>query len=255
MTALNIIEGETWALIPARGGSKSVPLKNMAPLGGRPLIGYAIEAARQCGEVREIHCSTDHPAIQSFCEENRVTVQARPNALSGDNCPTLDVLLYFIEKIQQDRRAVPEFLVLLEPTSPFVLPVHITDCVGMIRRDENLDSTQTVTQPPPNHHAYNQRYIENGHMFFSFRQERENRFNKQSKPLFYVHGNVRVMRTLSLTGQKDIFGKKSKPIVIPREYALDADGPEDFRLAECMLSCGLVSLSHLEALPEPEGKR
>ncbi len=232
-------------MIPARGGSKSIPLKNMTPLADRPLMEYVIESAKNSRVVSRIICSTDNEAIAGFCAEKGVEVQPRPEELSGDNVPTLDVIVYFLKTLQVENGVVAEMIALLEPTSPFVLPKHICDCTNLLIGDKEADSVQSITTPPPNHHAYNQRHLDDGLVRFSFPEERAGRFNKQLKPQFYIHGNLRIFRSRSVLAKGDLFGDRSLPYIIPRVYALDADGPEDFELAECLLSCSKVSLPHL----------
>ncbi len=150
--------------------------------------------------------------------------------------------MYFLETVREEGRALPEFLVLLEPTSPFVQPAHIEQCLEMLKNDPAADSAQTVAEIAPNSHAYNQRYHDEGGSHFLFPQERLKCFNKQLKPLFYNHGNVRVMRVKSLLKKKDLFGDRSIPVVIPRVYCMDVDGPEDLAVAKSLLDSGVVAV-------------
>jgi CMP-N-acetylneuraminic acid synthetase len=131
---------------------------------------------------------------------------------------------------------------LLEPTSPFLLPEHVEQCVVRLRARGDADSAQTVAPVAPNSHAFNQRALRGDAVEFVFSEERRRHFNKQLKPAFYVHGNVRVFRTGSLLGKRDLYGELSLAVHIPRLYAMDVDGPEDLQLAECILRCGLVAL-------------
>jgi len=231
---------ETWAFIPARGGSKSIPMKNMVKLGGRPLIEYVIRAGQASHSVSRIICSTENDKIADFCIASGIEVQKRPFSLAQDNIPTLDVIVYFLETFIKEEGAVASIIVLLEPTSPFVLPRHIDECVALIKSEPEVDSVQSVTPVPPNHHAYNQRFLKDGLLRFRFPGERVGRFNKQLKPKFYVHGNLRVLRSTSLLKKRDIYGDRSLPYIIPRAYAVDVDGPEDLELAECYLFRSLV---------------
>lgn len=236
------MNSEVWAIIPARGGSKSIPLKNMVTLGNRPLIDYGIKAAQASGCISRIICSTDNDIISDYCIKSGVEVQRRPDDLSEDNVSTIDVLVYVLESVLKKEGTLAKIIVLLEPTSPFVLPVHIDKCVSLLEANSHADSAQTMTTVEPNSHAYNQRYIENNSAGFAFKEKRSLYYNKQLKPEFYIHGNVRVFRTLSFLDKKDIFGDFSIPHLIPRKYAMDLDGPEDLELAQCILKCGLVEL-------------
>ena len=239
---ITIRKNEVWAMITARGGSKSIPLKNLANLNGRPLLDYAIKAGQATPSISRVICSTENDKIADFCRSAQIEVQARPLPLAGDDTPSLDVILYFLETSLSEEGFVPEFLVLLEPTSPFVLPEHIEGCLELLKNDPDADSAQTITPVEHNSHAFNQRFLdENGSHFFYDAQHKKC-FSKQRKPKFYIHGNVRVMRSRSVLKNKDIFGNRSLPLVISRAYSMDVDGPEEFQWAECIIRGGLVKL-------------
>lgn len=241
--SVSIIDDAVWALIPARGGSKSIPLKNMIDLNGRPLIDYVIRAGLASEEISRIICSSDHDEILEYCKNAGIDVQVRPGELAGDNISTVDVIMYFLTSVYKEEKQLPEYLVLLESTSPFVQPEHIDECVSLLRPDLSADSSQTVAPVEPNSHAYNQRYHDGDGSHFLFSQERSKCFNKQLKPQFYKHGNVRVMRVRSLLEKKDIFGDKSIPLVVPHIYCMDVDGPEDLAVAKSLIESGLVKIS------------
>ncbi len=238
--AIELTAGESWVLIPARGGSKSIPLKNLARLHGIPLIDYAIGTARRSGKVSRIICSTDSEEIGSHCLALGVEVDRRPDELAGDHVATVDVLLEFVRRKAGAGVVLPEYLVLLEPTSPFVAPDDIEACLDRLDADAAADSAQTVTPVSSNSHAYNQRYHDGNGSNFLYPQERKVCVNKQTKPGFYIHGNVRVMRVQSLLRTRSIFGTRSLPIEIPKIRAMDVDSQDDLLLAEAIIASGLV---------------
>jgi phosphoglycerate dehydrogenase-like enzyme/CMP-N-acetylneuraminic acid synthetase len=229
------------AMIPARGGSKSVPLKNMALLNEKPLIDYAINVAKKTSMISRVICSTDSEKISNYCKDNFIEVQQRPAELSKDNVTTIDVILYLLNTILKSDKSLPEFLVLLEPTSPFVNSTHIEMCLEALKADLSASSAQTVTRASSNSHAYNQRYHDENGSHFLFLNERKKSTNKQSKPNFFIHGNVRVMRVSELMKTKKLFGKKSIPIEISRFYSMDVDGPDDFDLAQSIIDSGYIN--------------
>lgn len=233
---------DVWAIIPARGGSKSIPLKNMKDLGGVPLIEYSIALAKRIPEISRIVCSTDHDGIGDYCLSRQIEVAARPTDLAGDDIATLDVLVDFLKTQVEKHDVLPELLVLFEPTSPFVQRAQVQDCIALMRANRHASSVQTLVEPPPNHHAFNQRFFDGELVKFRYPAERENRFNKQRKPKFYVHGNLRVLRCDALLRSNDLFGNQSLGVIIPKRFALDVDGPEDFEVAEMYLASGFVTL-------------
>lgn len=243
---LKVTKGQSWAFIPARGGSKSIPLKNLVRLNDVPLIDYAVRVAKRTGKIGRTICSTDSAEIESHCRSLGVEVDRRPDELAADNVATVDVLLEFVRRKAAQGDALPEYLVLLEPTSPFVSSGDIEECIRQLDADAVADSAQTVTKVSSNSHAYNQRYHDVNGSNFLYPQERKICVNKQAKPVFFIHGNVRVMRIRSLLRTKSIFGNRSLPIEIPKVRAMDVDGHEDLLLAEAILASGLFKDLELE---------
>lgn len=237
-----IDENKVIGLIPARGGSKSIPLKNMAPLGGRPLIDYVIGAARACPLLAETVCSTDHEKIADFCRSRQVTVIPRPATLAGDDSPVVAVMGQVIEEMARESGLYPGIIVLLQPTSPFLLASHIEECVTALRREPEADSAQTIAPVAHNNHAFNQRVFEDGHVRFRFHEERQKAYNKQLKPKFYKFGNLVVTRSASILAGKDPFGEISVGVPIAPPYDIDVDGPDDLEFAEFLLQHGKVRL-------------
>lgn len=229
-------------LIPARGGSKSIPLKNVALVAGRPLISYVIAAGHKARSLSALYCSTDHAAIAAASRDGGVEVLERPTSLGEDDTPVTKVILHVLETLARRDGRLPGLVALLQPTSPFVLPSHIDACVEALRDAALADSAQTVTPVIHNAHAYNQRVIEEGLVRFRFLEERCLAYNKQRKPKHYVFGNLVVSRTRSLLSGKDCFGDISVPVEIPRTYALDVDTAEDLDYARYLVETGRVDI-------------
>ena len=242
---MDISDNEVWGIIPARGGSKSIPFKNMALLHGRSLMEYVVEAGKASKRITRLICSTDDDRIASFCRKYGVEIHRRPKELAQDDTPVHDVIIHLLTEIGEREGQVAGILLLLQPTSPFLLPEHIDRCVDLLIEDPDAESAQSISQLPHNHHAFNQRVIEGQYVRFKFSEDRKRCYNKQTKPTFYIFGNILVMRTSTLLEKKDLFGDRSCPFVIPFHYALDVDGPDDLELAEWLLERGRVQLPHL----------
>jgi CMP-N-acetylneuraminic acid synthetase len=236
---------EVWGIIPARGGSKTIPLKNMADLSGHPMIEYVINASKECKSITRCICSTDHEKISSFCMDKKVEVHSRPDFLSGDETPIEDVLIDLFNDIKNKEGVLPKAFVLLMPTSPFILPEHIDKCVDALLSDSDANSSQTVSTFTHNHHAYNQRVVENGYVDFRFLKERLEHHNKQNKPKFYSFGNLVATKLDAFLTSKWVFSNPSIPIEIPFRYAIDTDGPDEIEEAVWYLESGKVELPHM----------
>jgi CMP-N-acetylneuraminic acid synthetase len=190
MNTIPVDENIVIGLIPARGGSKSIPLKNVVLVAGRPMIAYVIAAGLGAGSLSRVVCSSDHPAIASVCLELGVEVLERPAYLGEDDTPVTDVILHVLETIAAQDGVMPGMVALLQPTSPFMLSGHIDACVEALRANPDADSAQTITPVIHNAHAFNQRVLEDGLVHFRFLEERRAAYNKQRKPKHYTFGNL-----------------------------------------------------------------
>ncbi len=236
---------EVWGIIPARGGSKSIPYKNIAPLKNRPLIDYVYCAAKSSC-IEKVFCSTNDEKISRHCQSLNLKVHQRPENLSGDETPIIDVLIYILEDFKRKIGYIPFAIALFQPTSPFVLPDQVNRCVETLLTDEKANSVQTITSIPHNFHALNQRVIRGGYVDFVFPGEREIYYNKQKKPKHYIFGNLVITKSEAILKEQNVFAPPCVPIEIPFTNSLDVDGPEDFDLADFYISSGKVVLLHLK---------
>jgi CMP-N,N'-diacetyllegionaminic acid synthase len=234
-----------WGLIPARGGSKSIPLKNLAALSGRPLLDYVVLAAQTWGGLQRIICSTDSAPIAERARKLGIEVDARPPQLGGDDVAVADVAREFITRASPDAANRPDWLFLLQPTSPFLLPEHLAALSERIGANPQANSAQTVVPVPHNHHAWNQRVFRDGEVGFAFAAERARAYNKQLKPHYFVFGNLVAVRTKALLAGGDFFAVPSVGVGIEKPYDLDIDTADDLKLAEALLASGCVGLRHL----------
>jgi CMP-N-acetylneuraminic acid synthetase len=229
-----------WAIIPARGGSKSIPKKNLVPLGRKPLIEYVITSASKSESVQRIICSTDDRVIADHCQSAGIEVHDRPKYLATSTARVDDVLLHILKKSTKEKIKLPEAIVLLQPTSPFVLPDHIDSSVERLLRRKNCNSVQTVIDCPHNMHAFNQRSMIGSTIHFRFRDERQLCYNKQKKPHHYLFGNLVVTRVSALLEGHGVFAEPSSGLVIPPIFGFDLDKLEDIAWGEYCIEKNLV---------------
>lgn len=234
---MKIVKDTAWGIITARGGSKSIPLKNLVSVCGRPLIEYTIYAAKKAKTVSRLFCSTDHSKIAETCKALGVDVLERPEHLSGDLVPSIDVMIHAAETLEKTEGAVAEILALFQPTSIFITSQNIDEAVNALFKNPDAKSSQTVVKVPHQFHAHNQRVMYEGgkDIAFVYQKEREKGYSKQTKPVYYTYGNLIVTRTIPLIEEKTFFGRPSIPVVIPLYNAYDLDGYEDIELAELMI--------------------
>jgi len=242
----HIVKGTCWAFIPARGGSKSIPLKNIHPLAGHPLMDYCARCALVADVVDRVICSTDSDRIAEHCRQLGVDVHDRPTELSGDSVQVADVFVHFLNDILEKEGSLPEFIVFLQPTSPFILPEHIEESLNTLKRDSGACSVQTVVQCPHQQHAINQRVIEDGFVSFAYRDEQVRMYNKQLKKDHFLFGNLILVRTVSAIAQHKVFTEPSVPVLIDHVFGIDVDGPLEFPLAEFLLKHGYLTLPFIQ---------
>jgi len=233
----------SWAFVPARGGSKAIPLKNLADLGGRPLMDYCIEAAKSSGVFERIICSTEHAGIAQHAIELGIEHDQRPVELGGDEVSTKAVILEFLRRHQGH---LPDLFFIIEPTSPFLRPKDIIALQERMEQNPDAVTGLTVTRPPHTHHAWNQREMRDGLVRFIF-EERKQVFAKQNKPVLYIFGNVIACRVAGLLAGGDVFAEPTAGVEIERPYDINIDDPDDLILANALLAAGAVKLPYMNA--------
>ena len=241
---MKILKNVAWGIITARGGSKSIPLKNLVPVCGRPLVSYNIRAAQRAKTVSRIICSTDDEKIADTVKSMGVEVLQRPEHLSGDLVPSVDVMIHIAETLIKKEGEIAEMLLLLQPTSLFLTAGQIDKAVNVLIDNPEAGSSQNVIKVPHQFHSHNQRIMRDDgkDIAFAFEKEREKGYSKQTKPVYYTYGNLIVTRTIALIEERTLFGRPSIPLVIPLYHAYDLDGQEDIEMAELMIKNKLVEL-------------
>jgi CMP-N-acetylneuraminic acid synthetase len=220
------------ALIPARGGSKGLPDKNLKRLVGQSLIERAAIAARESGVVDRIVLSTDSPAIADEGRRSGVEVPfMRPPALAADDTPMAPVITHAVEALQAEGWS-PAIVLLLQPTSPLRQPRHLRDAVDRLR-DSGADSVVSVVEVPRHLSPDYVMKVEAGELK-PFLPEGERVTRRQDARVAYLRdGTVYAFWTDTLmVHHGSIYGAHCLPLVIPAEESVTIDTPEDWMAAE-----------------------
>jgi CMP-N-acetylneuraminic acid synthetase len=211
---------KTIAIIPARGGSKRLPKKNIHLLGGIPLIAHSILYAKKHEFITEVYVSTDDEEIKKTALKYGATVIDRPAALSGDFEPTVSALKHVLETINEE----VENVVLLQATNP-LRPEKLLKEAFQVFQDNNCESLFTVSQ---NHHKLGK--ITNN-KFEPFNYEIGQR-SQDLEPLFYENGLVYITKASAIL-RDEIITKNAFPLKVNHPFAsVDIDTKEDFEYAE-----------------------
>ncbi len=212
---------KTIAIIPARGGSKRLPGKNILSLGGLPLIAHSILYAQKHAFIDAVYVSTDCSEIKKVALEYGAIVIDRPEALSGDFEPTVSALQHVLESI-----ALVDNVVLLQPTNP-LRPDNLLNDAFQIFVEKQVESLFTVSR---NHHKLGK--ITHG-QFVPFNYEVGQR-SQDLEPLYYENGLLYIAKT-SVILQNEIITKEAFPLEVNHVFAnVDIDTREDFEYAQCL---------------------
>jgi len=222
--------GDIIAVIPARGGSKGIPRKNLVPLGDRPLLAWSIDAARGVAAIDRIIVSTDDAEIAAVAARHGAEVADRPAALATDDAPVIDMLRDLIRRLAGEGRA-PEIVLLLEPTCPFRCPGDIADCLARLE-DETVDSVATFKAAALNPcRAWK---IEGGRPS-TFIDHANPWLPRQRLPAAYqLNGAVYAFRASRLQPHHAILFGRTAAVVMPDERSIDVDTWEDLARARAL---------------------
>lgn len=216
-------------IIPARGGSKGVPRKNIKVLGGKPLIAHSIEAARGSRMMSEFLVSTEDAEIAETAERWGAKVLPRPAELAGDKTAMPEVIEQVIESVP----AGVEIILLLQPTCPQRTSADIDAALGLFS-EQSVQSVISVYQVEDHHPARMYR-IENGRLAPLFPELIGGR--RQDLPaVYHRNGAIYACRVEHFRRTRSLWDDRPAPYIMPRERSLNIDDPFDFAVAEFVYS-------------------
>jgi CMP-N-acetylneuraminic acid synthetase len=216
---------EIVGLIPARGGSKGIPRKNLAPLAGRPLIVWTIEAARASRTLTRVVVSTDDGEIAAVARDQGVEVLDRPAELAEDETPMLDVIRHALGQLGS-----VDVLVVLQPTSPLRRPDHIDQALLVLLEDERRDVVVSVVEVP---HRFRPGKLmaRDGARLVPLGEEPLHR----QGPSLYARNGPAVLALRPDRLGDDLYGGDVRPYVMDARDSVDVDEAFDLRLAELLI--------------------
>jgi len=225
----NGVRTEVIAVIPARGGSKGIPGKNLRQVGGIPLVARAVKAALRAEPVRRVIVSTDDEAIGKVALEAGGEVIWRPAELSGDQAASELALLHVLEHLEAAEGYRPDILLFVQCTSPFIAPEDL-EGVARLVGEEGYDSAFTGWRT----HGFLWRRTTEGTME-GVNHDKTARPMRQSRPPEYLEtGAAYAMRVEGFLRARHRFFGRTGVYEVPRVRALEIDEPEDLRMAEAL---------------------
>jgi len=212
-------------IIPARGGSKRIPKKNIKDFLGKPLISYSIQAALESGLFEKIVVSTDSQEIADVALEYGATIQMRPKELSDDFTGTWDVIEYVLDTLEEEYK----YVCTIYATAPFLQQEYLKKGFDKLKNSNACRSFSVTSMPFPIQRTFKIKN-ERCEMFWP-----EN-YDKRSQDLeeAYQDAGQFYWEKIGCKSKDIFFGKDSIPIVLPRYLVQDIDTLEDFKRAELM---------------------
>ena len=224
-------EKNVLTIIPARGGSKGIPGKNIKQFAGKPLIVHSIEASLQCPLINRTVVSTDDDKIAEVAKAHGAQVIRRPDELASDTSVVIDAIRYTVRKIEEEGGVV-DIVILLEPTSPFRRQEDIEKCIQVLLENK-ADSAATYTDAKV---SPNRLWRISDDVVEPFIQGAVPWLPRQKQPkAFELTGQIYAISTKVLFEDEESISTllgQIFPVITPRETALDIDTELDFMIAE-----------------------
>lgn len=236
--------GETLAVVPARGGSKGLPGKNVRPLAGLPLLVHSLELARRCPEIARTVVSTDSEEIAGVARAAGGDVPfMRPAELAADETPMLPVLQHALAELDSDGSRY-ELLLLLDPTSPGRLPEDVARAHELLRADPDAEGVVAVSEPSFNP-LWTAVFERDGYLEPMAEGNRYGR--RQDVPrVLRINAALYLFRTEFLRRERETWmNGRHRILEIPELRAFHIDTEDDFAVCELVLERGLVRLPWL----------
>ena len=222
-------------IIPARGGSKSVPHKNIALLNGKPMIAYTIEAAKKSQLLTEFLVSSENPEIITVAKQYGAPVPfVRPAQLATDEAPTLPVVQHAVREMEALNDLTYDIIVLLQPTTPLRRPEDIDAAIDKLIAT-GADSVISVCEVGAYHPARMRQIIDDCLIELPIREPKEMLRRQDLPPIYIRNGAIYAVQRQVVMLQNSLIGKVSRPYIMPDEISVNVDSKLDFLMAEILL--------------------
>lgn len=220
------------ALIPARGGSKGLPGKNIKLLHQQPLIAYSIAAALECPSVTRVIVSTDNAEIAQIAQKYGAEVPfLRPQHLATDTSTSLETYLFTLSELEKTENYPCEDILILQPTSPLRTALHIQEAIELFKA-KNADSVVSYCQE--HHPIFWHKYVNENGQFAEVFNEGNIQNRQELKPTYYPNGAIYIFKT-QLLKQGIYYTENSYAYLMDKKFSVDIDTEEDFEFASYLI--------------------
>lgn len=220
------------SIIPARGGSKGIPKKNIYKINNKPLIAYTINEAKKSKFFKDVIVSTEDSEIEKISKKLHAQVLKRPKKLSTDNTPTNSVIINAIKQLETKGDIEFDAIVLLQPTSPLRTVDDIDNSIKIFLKNK-CDSVMSVTEVHhPPHWIYS---INKKGTLAKFLKSKTRIFRRQDSPKLYQLNGAILIATKEFFLKKKEIGNNTIPYIMPQERSIDIDNFYDLKIASLIL--------------------
>jgi len=217
-------------IIPARGGSKRLPKKNIELLNGKPLIQYSIESAYKSKFVNDIVISTDDEQIIKICKKFKVKIVKRPKELAQDKTPVMKVIKQAIKQVEKTTKNIQDIIVILQPTSPLRNSNDIDKAINKFKKYKRK-TVIGVTETSPIEWMYHK----NKEKLIPVIKNKILHRSQDAKKTYRANGAIFVIDRKNAFEQNSVYSNETIPYIMPPERSIDIDVKFDFEVAECLM--------------------
>jgi CMP-N-acetylneuraminic acid synthetase len=226
-----VINMEILSIIPARGGSKGLPKKNIKMLQGMPLISYSIKHAFKSFYIDKTVVSSEDSAIINISKEYGAEVIFRPKKLAEDDSKTIDVIIHALD-YSEDKGYYPKIIVVLQPTSPLRTSNDIDSAIELFFNN-SCDSVVSVCEF--DHSPYWALKLENNYLSPMFGQEYLLKPRQELPTAYIPNGALFISSPDKIRKYRSFYCPKTIPYIMPTDRSIDIDSTLDFKMAEILL--------------------
>lgn len=218
------------AIIPARGGSKRLPRKNILDLQGKPLIAWSIKAAINSRYIDKVIVTSDDEEILQIAKQYGSDIIKRPNELSSDTATSFDAIRHTIENVEHF-----DYIVLLQPTSPLRTSQHIDEAIEQLH-DKNADAIISVCEMDHSP-LWSNTLPKSDDMSHFLRDEVKNKRSQDLEQYYRLNGAIYISNTEKLLKEKSFMLKENiYAYKMDKRYSIDIDEEIDFKIAEVLIN-------------------
>jgi sialic acid synthase SpsE/CMP-N-acetylneuraminic acid synthetase len=223
-----------WAIIPARGGSKGIPRKNIVDVAGKPLVAYTIEQGLASKYIDGVFVSTDDPEIKNVATIYGASIIDRPADLTGDKSPTIDALRHGVSFLEKERNISADHIILLQATTPLRRVEDIDGAIALFF-DQSADAVVSGVYAPHSFNPFWAKKITDGRLHLMFDSDKIITRRQDLPEIFWHNGQIYIAGKKLILSHGDWYKENCLPYICPDDTFVNIDNPQDLMLAKKLI--------------------